>query len=65
MFILDGIDVEYVDKILFNSSTIRSPEIIEIRSLLRSIAIKDSASISKLNWVANRIPRNIRNGSSE
>ena len=43
----------------------RSPEIILILSLFFAIEVNDSLSISKFNWVAKRIARIIRNGSSE
>ena len=52
-------------RILFNSSTIRSPEMMLILSLFFEIASKDSDSISKFNCVAKRMARIIRNGSSE
>ena len=51
--------------ILFNSSSIRSPLIILIRSALRSKASKVSSSMKKLSCVAKRTQRIIRNGSSE
>ena len=50
--------------ILFNSSTIRSLEMMEIRSRLRIIASNVSGSIKKPNWEAKRTARIIRSGSS-
>jgi hypothetical protein len=42
-----------VDKILFNSSTIRSPDMILIRSAFFEIDCNDSSSISKFSWLQN------------
>ena len=50
--------------ILFSSSMIRSFEMISIRLRFRSIAEKVSFSIENPNWVANRMARIMRNGSS-
>ena len=51
--------------IFCNSSAMRSPEIIRMRSRLRCSASKVSGSISKLSCVAKRMARIIRRGSSE
>ena len=59
---MEGLSVE---RILFNSSTILSPEIMLIRSAFFLMDCKDFSSISKPNWLANLIARSIRKGSSE
>ena len=50
--------------ILFNSSTIRSREMISMRALLRSMASKVSGSMKKPSCVAKRMARIMRKGSS-
>ena len=59
---MDGVGAS---RILFNSVVIRSWEIILIRSLYLPMAWRVSSSIVKPSWVANRIARIIRRGSSE
>ena len=56
---------ESLSIILCNSSIIRSPDIIFIRSRLRCKASSVSCSIVKFNCVAKRMQRIMRNGSSE
>ncbi|MNL59834.1 hypothetical protein D3C87_1835920 [compost metagenome] len=51
--------------ILFNSSEIRSIDTMLMRSFILVIASNVSGSISKLSWLANRIARIMRSGSSE
>ena len=51
--------------ILFSSTSMRSPLTIFMREAMRSSASKVSSSIRKFNWVANRMQRIMRNGSSE
>ena len=65
IIIPEDIKIWFGDRILFNSSTILSPDIILMRSLFLSIASNDLASITKSNCVEKRMARIIRNGSSE
>ena len=54
------------ERMIFSTSVaIRSREMMPIRSRLRRMAAKVSGSIRKSSWVANRMARTIRRGSSE